>query len=75
VALKKSGTGFVLVEESIKKKRKGRKRQFLFMGIWPRFSARPDLERSLTKTKKILQQSPTLLWYNTHKTPEMLFWN
>jgi hypothetical protein len=26
---KKSGTGFVLVEESIKKKRKGRKRQFL----------------------------------------------
>ena len=28
--------------------------------IWPRFSARPDLERSLTKTKKELQQSPII---------------
>ena len=26
--------------------------------IWPRFSARPDLEQSLTKTKKELRQAP-----------------
>jgi hypothetical protein len=54
-----------LVEESIQKKEKAEKVNFYLRHnfkkkrIWPRFSARPDLERSLTKTKKELRQSPT----------------
>jgi hypothetical protein len=58
-------------------KRKDRNSQFLFTAqlpkqIWPRFSARPDLERSLTKTKKNYSSHPVVVtvvsgrvWYLT----------
>ncbi len=51
-----------LAEESIQKNEKAEKTYFyLWQLIWSRFSARPDLHRSLTKTKKELRQSPILL--------------
>jgi hypothetical protein len=56
-----------LAEESIQKNEKAEKTYFYLWHnikeklIWSRFSARPDLHQSLTKTKKELRQSPILL--------------
>jgi hypothetical protein len=55
-----------LTEESVQKKKKAEKVYFylrqnkLKKQIWTKFSASPDLERLLTKTKKELRQSPSV---------------